>query len=349
MATPQPRRYTHMRASLRSMAIHAPPGPGAIDHYVDDDPASSIASDTSSDIVELGPDEFPRHFRQEVGRLFHSHGSSPYPLPVDGNEQERMRLLHEMLYKLFGRKNYIGPVPEVLSPGSRMRRVVDLGTGTGLWPLDMAEEFRYVRFDGLDIVPIQTRFPPDNVVFEIHDIASCTRFPDGAMDLVHARFIAMAVASYGQIVQEAARLLRRDGLFIAYEWHEYPAMNNRGDPNILAPASFDFFRAVSVARRMQVIWVATDIEEYLRNSRAFRQIESRDIQVPIGDWHPGQADIGRLFAESLKIYAESVRYLLYNTGRTATQVDTLIDNFLVEISQRRGIVCTLRAVWARRV
>lgn len=50
----------------------------------DDDDGSS---DTSSILTELGADEFPGHFREHRGRLFHSHGNLPYPLPVDGDEQ----------------------------------------------------------------------------------------------------------------------------------------------------------------------------------------------------------------------------------------------------------------------
>lgn len=44
-------------------------------------------SDTSSDMTELHPDEFPDFFAERGGRLFHSHGRSPYPLPVDADEQ----------------------------------------------------------------------------------------------------------------------------------------------------------------------------------------------------------------------------------------------------------------------
>ena len=44
-------------------------------------------SDTSSDITELDDREIPHYFQERNGRLFHSHGGSPYPLPVDTPEQ----------------------------------------------------------------------------------------------------------------------------------------------------------------------------------------------------------------------------------------------------------------------
>ena len=48
--------------------------------------ASDIADETSS-MVELSPEEFPSYFSERDNHLFHS-SSSPYPLPVDGPEQQ---------------------------------------------------------------------------------------------------------------------------------------------------------------------------------------------------------------------------------------------------------------------
>ena len=47
----------------------------------------SGASDTSSEVTELDQEDFPGYFSERNGRLFHSHGTSPYPLPVDAAEQ----------------------------------------------------------------------------------------------------------------------------------------------------------------------------------------------------------------------------------------------------------------------
>ena len=47
----------------------------------------SGSSDTSSDVTEVDQDEIPTYFQERNGRLFHHHGTSPYPLPVDGYEQ----------------------------------------------------------------------------------------------------------------------------------------------------------------------------------------------------------------------------------------------------------------------
>jgi len=62
------------------------------------DPASNDGSERDGsfpgaaaedpEFEELSPEDFPTYFSERDGRLFHSHGSSPYPLPVDTPEQE---------------------------------------------------------------------------------------------------------------------------------------------------------------------------------------------------------------------------------------------------------------------
>jgi hypothetical protein len=47
---------------------------------------------------------------------------------------QRFELFHRMIRFVFGNKIYVGPVEKVLSPdrGERLR-VLDMGTGGGLW------------------------------------------------------------------------------------------------------------------------------------------------------------------------------------------------------------------------
>jgi hypothetical protein len=68
------------------------PGEGDdTNHFVNgygSDGSDDGLSDASSEVTELGSDDFPASFEERDGRLFHSHGGLPYPLPVDTSEQE---------------------------------------------------------------------------------------------------------------------------------------------------------------------------------------------------------------------------------------------------------------------
>lgn len=64
--------------------FHEPADNTGDPHNEDGDDISVI----SSDLDELGPGDFSSYFREQDHRLFHSHGGLPYPLPVDGPEQQ---------------------------------------------------------------------------------------------------------------------------------------------------------------------------------------------------------------------------------------------------------------------
>ena len=156
--------------------------------YEHDDGGSE--SDTSEGIVELEADEIPGYFQERGGRLFHSHGSCPYPLPVDAEEQQvsqpgvsrahvtvrpgtlmafvvwcgvrqRQNGLHQLLRRLIG-DLAVGPVRDVLTalPGEQ-RRVLDLGTGTGSWyvicPALPSRRRAHAAFAGCSIWPATSR------------------------------------------------------------------------------------------------------------------------------------------------------------------------------------------------
>ncbi|KAH0834109.1 hypothetical protein J3R83DRAFT_11397 [Lanmaoa asiatica] len=169
------------------------------------------SSDASSTLTELRADEFPGYFREHGGRFSHSYSNSPYPLPVDGKEQTRVNAQHMILHDLL-RSHFVGPVAEALAYESgRHKCVLDFCTGTGQWNLnpsdyspcmldsserlmDMASQFRHVRFSGVDIVPIATRHPHPSAHFEILDVTQPFRRPDGVMDFVHARSVSLATS-----------------------------------------------------------------------------------------------------------------------------------------------------------
>ncbi|KAI0056846.1 S-adenosyl-L-methionine-dependent methyltransferase [Artomyces pyxidatus] len=208
------------------------------------------ASDSSSNLTEVRSCEFPAYFKEHAGRLFHFHGISPYPLPVDGYEWKRLDAIHIVLRQILGR-NYDGPVAEVLAPDGleRPKMVVDLCNGTGLWVMDMAREFSHVQFRGLDLVPIATQYPLDNVRFELADVTQRLRFANNSVDFVHARMTSLGVHDYPKLLREVARVLRPGGLFLSCEFGAYAALHpdhpSHANPAEYIPHTARFYRAVT--------------------------------------------------------------------------------------------------------
>jgi hypothetical protein len=62
----------------------------------------------------------------ENGRRYHSYKAGQYFAPNDEQEQERLDLLHHVQSMVLGGELYRAPIEEP-------QRVLDVGTGTGIW------------------------------------------------------------------------------------------------------------------------------------------------------------------------------------------------------------------------
>ncbi|KAG2151080.1 S-adenosyl-L-methionine-dependent methyltransferase [Suillus bovinus] len=298
------------------------------------------ASDASSDVTELEELDFPDHFFERDGRLFHSHGSLPYPLPVDGPEQARLNSIHRILRDTV-ESLYLGPVTDVLSDArTRQRRVLDLCTGTGQWPMDMARSFPLSR----STVPIATRRPLPHVQFEIHDITERFRWNNGAMDFVHARNIDLAITDYPELLREVARLLRPGGLFFSGEIGRYidVAHGSSFDLARQAPHARDFFQAVNHSLELRhLVPIADRVPSFIQQSRHFTVPTIQTFHIP---WR-----VGKMYLAALKDFAESLKPMLREAGMTQLEINTLVTGFIEDIERVPGLVGVYHTAWARKL
>ncbi len=70
---------------------------------------------------------------------------APYLLPKDALEDQRLNFQHHVLYRTIS-NHYLAP----LTP-ERTATILDLGTRTGIWPMEMATLFPQAHILGVDI------------------------------------------------------------------------------------------------------------------------------------------------------------------------------------------------------
>ncbi|KAF2791437.1 UMTA methyltransferase family protein, partial [Melanomma pulvis-pyrius CBS 109.77] len=108
-------------------------------------------------------------------------------------------------------------------PTSGFKRIVDIATGTAIWPLDVASEFPDAEVDGFDIALDQC--PPKNFFPRVRKLGTWDIFDDppeemqGWYDIVHVRLVIFVVKNNDPrvIIRNLMKLLKPGGYL---QWDE---------------------------------------------------------------------------------------------------------------------------------
>ncbi|RYP16832.1 hypothetical protein DL765_004853 [Monosporascus sp. GIB2] len=119
-----------------------------------------------------------------------------YPLPNDDQEQSREELLHLLFVGVLNGKYYLAPI------GSNPQKIIDLGTGTGSWAIEVAEKFPGAEVVGVDLSPIQPDWCPPNLRFHVDNIEDDWVYGSG-FDYIHLRHMALTMKSPATLLTTA--------------------------------------------------------------------------------------------------------------------------------------------------
>ncbi|KAK4186210.1 secondary metabolism regulator LAE1 [Podospora australis] len=174
------------------------------DSSLGEDPAESTASLTSSIL----------RYRKENGRTYHAYRDGSYHFPNDEAENERLDLQHHIFYLTLDGKLGLAPPNE---PGSKYPRVLDLGTGTGIWAMDYGDEHPDAEIVGIDLSPTQPSFVPPNVSFQIDDWDDEWTYSQ-PFHYIHSRMNNSSVSDWKSFVRKAYENLVPGGYFELQEF-----------------------------------------------------------------------------------------------------------------------------------
>ncbi|KAF8460921.1 S-adenosyl-L-methionine-dependent methyltransferase [Kalaharituber pfeilii] len=197
----------------------------------DDFSLMSVDSDDSNSYVtSITPSV--TDYQYENGRRYHSYRKGEYVLPNDEKEQNRLDLFHHIFRMLLNGSLFAAPVADRLrqpfsSATGRRPRVLDLGTGTGIWAIDVADEFPNTEVVANDLSPIQPSNAPFNVRFEVDDIESPWPYSlSKSFDFIHCRTLGGAISNWQALYQNAYNHLTPGG------WFEVTELRMRFDSDL---------------------------------------------------------------------------------------------------------------------
>ena len=167
------------------------------------------------------------NYRYQNGRRYHAFREGAYPLPNDEAEQERLDLMHHLYGLILDGKLYLAPISD------NVQRVLDVGTGTGIWAIDFADAHPSAEVIGTDLSPIQPRWVPPNLRFEVDDAESDWTYTS-KFDFIHLRTLGGSIGDVPKLLRQAFDHLNPGGWI---EWQEVD-MTAKCDDNTIPAESY---------------------------------------------------------------------------------------------------------------
>ncbi|PVH70692.1 S-adenosyl-L-methionine-dependent methyltransferase, partial [Cadophora sp. DSE1049] len=217
---------------------------------------------------------------EENGRRYHpepekvSNYEHPYWAPNDEREQDRVDLSNHLW-------NLILP-GLFLSPIRNPQSILDLGTGTGIWAIDVADEYPSAKVLGTDLSPIQPIWIPPNLKFTVDDFNHPPPGRDtieGTWDFIHARELMGGVRYWPKLIEDSFQALEAGGWLELAEWNfhflgeDVPPILNRWAETMIKAGE----------KNGMTFDMCGGLERWMKE-RGFVNVIKTTYQVPFGRW-----------------------------------------------------------------
>jgi len=139
-----------------------------------------------------------------------------YPYPNDYTETDRLDFQFEILKHAFEGRNYFAPI-------RNPKTILDIGTGTGQWAIELGDEFPDAEVQATDLSPIQPSTVPENVHFFIDDASDVDWvLPPGYFDFIHSRMLLGSFTDFKDIIERSFFYLKPGGWMESQELMSTP-------------------------------------------------------------------------------------------------------------------------------
>ncbi|KAG9009796.1 hypothetical protein FRB94_013590 [Tulasnella sp. JGI-2019a] len=324
-------------------------------------PAPTVQSITESLLMSLS---YEKH-----GRVVNATNPT-YAMACDGDEVRRQshehRLYKLLLSNLFGNDLYIGPVEEVLEEDTDLaedKMVMDFGTGSADWAIDMAVRFPHVQVLGIDLSPIQPEASalPMNCRIEVDDLNLDISHYYNTSSLVHIRMLAAGIKDYPGLIDQATQCLVPGGLLHIFETDFRPYHSAHVDALMSKPpknprnpeysASAHWLGCLSTAmhRKMANCDAGPNLKRWIGEARDLEPVEYHDAFMPMFAIFPDTTwenkmynEIARMLSADFVQYISNARPLLLDQF-SIIQMDALERQVHLELQKPR------KQLWVRVV
>ncbi|KAK6840877.1 hypothetical protein PG987_001737 [Apiospora arundinis] len=285
---------------------------------------------------------------EENGRTYSGYyREGRYMLPNDGPEQDRLDLQHQVWRLLLDDALYLAPLhhhhhqePSASASASAaaedggIKNVLDIGTGTGIWPIEFAEENPGARVVGTDLSLIQP--PPDRVPPNCHFVREDSEEDEWVheveFDYIHMRAMLSCFTDHRAMIRKIYENLRPGGWFESQDFNFDLVPADAATEVLLANSYLQQWNKLIVDGMKELgrdLHVATNYAQWLKDA-GFVDVQQKLLLCPLNPWPRNRRE------QEIGLYFET------------NSVESL-EGLGVKILTRRGMPVEEIQTWVARV
>ncbi|KAI9318953.1 S-adenosyl-L-methionine-dependent methyltransferase [Dichotomocladium elegans] len=247
----------------------------------------------------------------------------------DVREYDRLQRQHYLL-KSARKANAWAPVDF-----SQPLTILDVGTGNGIWALEMAQREVHCNVIGLDVrVPLDHAIRPKNLRYVQADLHQQWPLESDSVDFIFQRNVSPEIQrnQWVSLYQEMMRVLKPGGLIEILE--PDPTPHNPGP----VQQAFEAFLHTKWDKANLSFDFAASIEDWLHET-GFQLIETKTLDIPIGEWpeEPELKQFGFINMETQKLFFRNRKYEFSSQwGFSSEEYDRAVQDILEEFEEYHG-------------
>jgi ubiquinone/menaquinone biosynthesis C-methylase UbiE len=269
-----------------------------------------------------------------------------YNFPNDASEIERLDFQYEILKYAFHDRNYFAPL-------ENPEHMLDIGTGSGRWAIEMGDEFPDCEIQATDLSPIQPTSVPENVHFFIDDASEEDwALPLNHFDYIHTRVLLGCFEDFGEIIKRAFKYTKPGGYMESQELMSTPYCDDgtmSPDCPFLEWTKFGDEAAVAAHRPMRI---ANKLKRWYMQA-GYVDVQEKVFKIPINSWprDPEKKELGAMSEQNwlAGVQAFTLAYFSRILEWTKEEIEVYLVNVRKAISDRSvHIYHKVYVVWGRK-
>ena len=235
-------------------------------------------------------------------------------LPNDDKEQDRLDLNHHCFQLALSGELFRAPIT------TKPQHVLDLGTGTGIWAIQFADEFPSAQVLGTDLSPIQPSWVPPNCKFLVDDFESQWVFTTRAsFDFIHGRTLGGSVKDWDALYRQALHHLKPGGWVEIQEFGSH--LYSDDDPELKNAPSVRYWTDLLTEVGIEFGKDFDPDQKKMVEEAGFVDVREDLYKVPVGRWpkDPRLKELGMYQREMVLDSVEPYTLALLTRLRNWTQ------------------------------